>query len=304
MFEVNTGVIYQTAIKVVRNPRKLEGIKKAIYKAQDRRGMELTFKQAIKLVPGYKRSDEIFKTLFWSRYKPPEHLSFEQRRLPLDKYLKYYYLRKDLFITPNDKDYPYFLMLQVFIYEDPFELDKFLDYQYEKCKEAQIDFFRITEIVMKAHETHNLFETNILKLNQSLFEDWVIQKKKILKAKKSPEMLKRDRFSKLSKAQAILVVYYTFKFYGIEPRTTSGVAPLAKLTHMFLNKPLSKVPNSDVYKMFLKAPNLKGDERLLRDLIIVKEIFLEYELAEIAELVEDEIKICKENQKSTKELGG
>lgn len=94
-------------------------------------------------------------------------------------------------------------------------------------------------------------------------------------------------------SQLVLIFYYFLKYTGIEPRVQIDIAPIAKFMHLITGKDLTAVANSDFYKKLQKVPNFKKDKELIKDLQIVKPLFMKVQLSEVAKMIDNEIEIAR-----------
>lgn len=95
----------------------------------------------------------------------------------------------------------------------------------------------------------------------------------------------------LTNAQLALLFYFFFKHVGLEIRSGIDIAPVAKLVHLLSNKPISKLPNSDIYKMLGKVPSIhQSPERNISDMEVVKSRFKDFSFNEIEKEINDTIK--------------
>ena len=98
-------------------------------------------------------------------------------------------------------------------------------------------------------------------------------------------------------SQLVLIFYYGLKYLGIELRVNCDIAPAAKFIHLIVGKKVSLPSNSDIYKMLRKAPLVKSDKLLVKDLIIVKKAFQQVGLKEVVQSIDNEIDTAKKERK-------
>ncbi|WP_460978979.1 hypothetical protein, partial [Spirosoma knui] len=99
--------------------------------------------------------------------------------------------------------------------------------------------------------------------------------------------------SRLSNAQTVLLIYYTLKIFGLEPRRGMDVTQAAKVAHLLTGKEFNKINNSDLYQKFKQVPNFKHDKSLIEDLEIIKPYFVRAQLNEAVKMIDNEIEIAK-----------
>ncbi len=102
----------------------------------------------------------------------------------------------------------------------------------------------------------------------------------------------------LTNAQLAMLFYFFFKHVGVEIRSGVDIAPVAKLVHLLSNKPISKLPNSDIYKMLAKAPSIHpSPEKNIGDMEIIKSRFKDFGFNEIEKEINDVIRSEKNVKK-------
>ncbi|WP_157626880.1 hypothetical protein [Spirosoma luteum] len=99
--------------------------------------------------------------------------------------------------------------------------------------------------------------------------------------------------SGLNNSQTVLLIYYTLKLFGLEPRKNMDVSQAAKVAHLLTGKELTTVNNSDLYQKFKQVPNFKQDKGLIEDLEIVKLRFKKAQLNEAVKMIDNEIETAK-----------
>lgn len=75
-----------------------------------------------------------------------------------------------------------------------------------------------------------------------------------------------------SRSRQLLLFYFITQSMGIDRGTTS-FRNLAQFAHYLFNYPNSNIDNSEVYKQLKKAPYIKENSYLLKDLVFVKNQF-------------------------------
>jgi hypothetical protein len=96
-------------------------------------------------------------------------------------------------------------------------------------------------------------------------------------------------FDGYTKSGVALIFYYFFTHFGIEPRKGIDIAPIAKFIHLVLGKELTKIQNSDFYKLLRKTPDFNKAAGLREDLINIKPLFEDVGLNEVVKLIDEEI---------------
>jgi hypothetical protein len=94
----------------------------------------------------------------------------------------------------------------------------------------------------------------------------------------------------LTNSQLVLFFYYLLGSWGIWPRGNADMASIARAIHLITGKSYKQVNNSEFYKKLKQAPNFKTDKWLIKDLEVVKGVFLQVELKAAALLVDNELK--------------
>lgn len=93
----------------------------------------------------------------------------------------------------------------------------------------------------------------------------------------------------ITNAQLVLIYYYFFKQYGLEPRKNIDISPLARFIHLATDTTFTKVQNSEIYTKLSKAPNFKNDKELLKDLNVIRPLFEKYGFSDILQSIDNEI---------------
>ena len=102
----------------------------------------------------------------------------------------------------------------------------------------------------------------------------------------------------LSNSQLVLAFYYVLLSWGVQPRITIDIAPIARFMHLVSGKPYKRIHNSDFYKKLQCVPNFKSDKGLIKDLTVVKSLLLEVELKEACLLIDREINLASREIRS------
>ena len=79
--------------------------------------------------------------------------------------------------------------------------------------------------------------------------------------------------SALTNQQIVLIFYYTLQVWGIKPRVTVDIAPIARFMHLVLDKPYRSLSYSDLYKKLQAIPHCGHRKRFIRDLERIKACF-------------------------------
>jgi hypothetical protein len=102
---------------------------------------------------------------------------------------------------------------------------------------------------------------------------------------------------KLTNSQFILACYYTLVSWGIQPRVNIDIAPVARFIHFAIGKPYTSITNSEFYKKLQRVPNFKSERDLIKDLEVVKSLFLQLELKEVVILIDQELTLARQEIK-------
>ena len=118
-------------------------------------------------------------------------------------------------------------------------------------------------------------------------------------AKELPKLLEQSeqktKSNEYTRSRQLLLFYYLTQVAGIN-RNTVSVRNLAQFAHYLFNYPNDNIDNSEVYKQLKKAPEIKVEAYLLKDLEFVKKQFELLEHTEAISLIDKQIKRCKENK--------
>jgi hypothetical protein len=102
----------------------------------------------------------------------------------------------------------------------------------------------------------------------------------------------------LSNSQLVLAFHYVLLSWGVQPRITIDIAPIARFMHLVSGKPYKRIHTSEFYKKLQRVPNFKNDKELIKDLTVVKRLLLEVELKEASLLVDREINLASQEIRS------
>ena len=97
-----------------------------------------------------------------------------------------------------------------------------------------------------------------------------------------------------TRSRQLLLFYFFTKASGLDRQEVS-IRTLAQFAHYLFNYPNDNIDNSEVYKQLKKAPYLKADSFLLKDLDFVKAQFELLGHSEAVRLVQKEINAIKKN---------
>lgn len=112
---------------------------------------------------------------------------------------------------------------------------------------------------------------------------------------KLPEQPEQNtKKSEYNRSRQLLLFYYFAKSAGLVRQGTS-LRALAQFAHYLFNYPNDNIDNSEVYKQLKKAPYIKEDSYLLKDLELVKQQFELIEHTEALALVQKEIHDVKKS---------
>jgi hypothetical protein len=93
----------------------------------------------------------------------------------------------------------------------------------------------------------------------------------------------------LTETQWVLVYYYFFKYLGIEVRKNIDISLLARFIHLATGTKFTTIQKSEINKKLAKVPNINTNKQLVKDLIAVKSVFLEFGAKEMVQLIDNEI---------------
>jgi len=99
----------------------------------------------------------------------------------------------------------------------------------------------------------------------------------------------KNKHPDYSRSRQLLLFHYLAQTAGINRATTSS-RNLAQFAHFLFNYPNDNIDNSEVYKQLKKAPYIKEDLYLLKDLEFVKKQFELIEHKAAVTLIEKEMK--------------
>lgn len=220
----------------------------------------------------------------------------EEKRFPEPDFLmtprlgyEYVVIAKRDWIVPSDDRDIYSLFLAFKIRNLPIQqLPSLLEYE---CSQFPVDFKKFMEVF--------LIEWNSVLSNEqsSVIKNWLgieLLEKKTISTKKKNSIMQGT----YTQAQIVLIIYYAFKYFGFEIRRNTDIAPVAKFIHLLVGEQFSVASNSEYYKKLLKAPNLKKDSKLVEDLEIVKQLFQNVKLNEVAEMIDNEIITARKERKN------
>jgi hypothetical protein len=98
----------------------------------------------------------------------------------------------------------------------------------------------------------------------------------------------------LTNSQLVLACYYVLVSWGIHPRSNIDIAPVARFMHLVTGKPYKRVHTSEFYRKLQRVPNFKTDRGLIKDLEVVKRLFLQLELKDASLLVDRELALARQ----------
>jgi hypothetical protein len=170
---------------------------------------------------------------------------------------------------------------------------QFMSNQTKALEKFQIFFSKLFGDYMYELNIHYFlnyfYENDDLK---DLFDSSETEKNKLIE---EPQQSKDS--PNLTNSQLVLIYYYFFKQYGLEPRKDISVSPLARFIHLTTGKNFSEIQNSDVYKKLRDAPNFKTDEELVKDLNVIRPLFAKCGFNDILQSIDNEIDIAKNEMK-------
>jgi hypothetical protein len=81
---------------------------------------------------------------------------------------------------------------------------------------------------------------------------------------------------------------------GLRPRDTLSIADAARFMHFVTAKTYTNLNNSDFYKKLKHAPNFKADRELIKDLEVIRSLFLQLGLKPASLLIDQELTSARE----------
>jgi len=214
----------------------------------------------------------------------------------------YYALFHPMEVTPKDEEYPVFFLYHLFIIIKPSQVTRFLEFQFQECIEARVDFFQMFDIALCWQKTEKFAVNN--RVNLKIAEKWIkykTQKNNENQVVATKPINSGKKLNELTDGQSTLVVYYILDHY-IEIGMDIYKTDIARIIHLLIGKPIpGPVKDTEIYHKMCKAPFFKSNKFLKVDLEITKKLFEEYGLMEIAKKVQMEIEFCKKENEQNKE---
>lgn len=93
----------------------------------------------------------------------------------------------------------------------------------------------------------------------------------------------------LTNSQVALSLYYMLRANGQELRGAVDLADIARYMHLLTGKKYTNIHNSSLYKRLQTVPESKGTQSMLKDLQLLHELFVQVELDEVAQLLQEVI---------------
>jgi hypothetical protein len=84
-----------------------------------------------------------------------------------------------------------------------------------------------------------------------------------------------DLLHELSSSQIAIAFYYGMSAFGLQPRKTETghITDFARFLHLLTGKPFKKIGDSDYYDKLKHAPNFVDDQKLVNELLAVRNAF-------------------------------
>ena len=98
----------------------------------------------------------------------------------------------------------------------------------------------------------------------------------------------------LTNSQLVLACYYVLISWGIQPRINLDISHVARFMHLVTRKPYTRIYNSEFYKRLQQAPQLKSDKELIKDLELIKSLFVQLELKDASLLIGKELTLARQ----------
>ena len=109
-----------------------------------------------------------------------------------------------------------------------------------------------------------------IKLEQELFPETDLKPKK--EKNEEIQLNAQQLFEGYTNSQLVLIFYYFFKQYGLEPRRNIDISPMAKFIHLITGKEFKAITSSDFYKKLNKVQNFN-----IRVYLTIKKPFMHYD---------------------------
>jgi hypothetical protein len=94
-----------------------------------------------------------------------------------------------------------------------------------------------------------------------------------------------------TKARQLLAIHFLLSVgFGVTPRSGADVSSIARLCHLLTGTPYTSLQNSEIYKKYLRLPNIKKGLPYLTDLQYIRGYFIELNLPKLVEAIDQEIK--------------
>lgn len=104
---------------------------------------------------------------------------------------------------------------------------------------------------------------------------WLEQKINEMIEESIEDERKANLLISLSSTQKTLAYYYGMQALGLEPRKfeTGNISDFARFLHLLTGKPFKKIADSDYYDKLKIAPNVVEDQKLVNELLAVRNAF-------------------------------
>ena len=206
------------------------------------------------------------------------------------------YANCPLSIEKDGEEFQFFFAWQL-RFTEYFKIESFLQEQFEHSFLGDVeDFKKFIKILFRTYK-HILTDSdnrttvfeyidNLKEIDKTIIDTDKMQKnnKKIGK-----EEVEENTKKAFTETQWVLVYYYFFKYLGIEVRKNTNIATIARFIHLGTDTKFTTNQNSDIYKKLSKAPNINTNKQLVKDLTIIKSLFIKFEIKEVIQLIDSEI---------------
>ncbi len=198
------------------------------------------------------------------------------------------FVEKNLLGPYRDKMVP-FVKTQLTFYFSKDEFNKTRLFDKLKIKEEILNDEEYTDYIVRifgllSHIKKNLYLKPTM--SSEISEEEV---KQITQVSEEAQEVKNNKLG-FSRARQALMIYYALKLMGhdVSP-TSSAMTNYARFGHALSCWPYSTIQNSELYKFIRKAPFIKPDNQLIKDLEFVKEQFLLIDNQNGVRMVQEEI---------------
>jgi hypothetical protein len=93
-----------------------------------------------------------------------------------------------------------------------------------------------------------------------------------------------------TKARQLLAIHFLLSVgFGLEPRNNADVSSIARLCHLLTGTTFTSLQNSEIYKKYLRLPNIKKGLPYITDLQYIRGYFNQIGLQKVIEAIDQEI---------------